>query len=66
MTDPEDLDQLRNAISSQGTTIGRHEELLRGLTEGFQAVAERHDLALDTLREQFCGLATMQLTTMVT
>ena len=34
--------------------------------EGFQAVAERHDLALDALREQFCGLPTRQSTMTVT
>ena len=66
MTDPADLDQLRNAISSQGATIGRHEKLLHGLMEGFQDVAKRHDLALDALREQFRGLLTRQSTTTVT
>eukprot|EP00063_Salmo_salar_P023125 XP_013997960.1 PREDICTED: protein FAM127C-like [Salmo salar] len=38
MTDPVDSDHLRNAISSQGATIGRHKELLRGLMEGFQTL----------------------------
>lgn len=45
MTDPVDLDQLRTAISSQEATISRHEELLRSLMEGFQAVAKCHNLA---------------------
>ena len=66
MTDPADLDQLRNAISSQGAIIGRHKELLRGLMEGFQDVAESHDLALDALREQFRGVPTRQPTMTVT
>jgi hypothetical protein len=66
MTGPADLDQLPNAVSSQGATIGRHENLLHGLMEGFQAVVERHDLALDALREQFCGLPTRQPTMTVT
>ena len=56
MTDPADLDQLRYAISSQGATTGRHEELLRGIMEGFQATADRHDQALDMLREHVHGL----------
>ena len=66
MTDPADLDQLRNTISSQGATIGSYEEILRGLMEGFQDVAERPDLTLDTLWEQFCGLPTRQATMTVT
>ena len=53
MTDPADSDQLHTAVSSQGATIGRHKELLRGLMEGFQTLAERHDHALNTLLEQF-------------
>lgn len=66
MTDPAHLDQLRNAISSQGDIIGRHEDMLRGLMEGFQDVAECHDLALGALREQFRGLPTRQPNTTVT
>ena len=49
MTGPADPDQLRNSISSQGASIGRHEELLRGLLEGVQTLAERHDRALAML-----------------
>ena len=56
MTDPADSDQLRNAISSQGATTGRHEELLRGLMVGFQTLAERYDCTLNTLLEKFRGL----------
>ena len=66
MTDPADLDQLCNAISSQGALIGRHEELLCGLMEGVQDVAESHNLALNALREQFHGMPTRQPTTTVT
>ncbi|XP_045552233.1 formin-2 [Salmo salar] len=61
-----DLEQLRNAIFSQGALIGSHKELLRGLMEGFQDVAEHHDLALEALREQYRGLPTRQHTTTVT
>ena len=57
MTDRADLGQLRNTISSQGASIGRHAELLCGLMEGVQTLAKRHDQALDMLREQFRGLA---------
>jgi hypothetical protein len=66
MTDPADSDQLRNALSSQGATICRHEELLCGLMEGLQTLAESHDQALNTLLDQFLGLSTMQHTTKVT
>ena len=66
MTDPADLDQLCNAISSQEVTIDRHEYLLCGLMEGFQDVAERHDLELDALWEQFRGLSTVHPTMTVT
>lgn len=44
----------------------RHEELLHVLMEGFQDVAECHDLALDALWEQFRGLPTRQPTMTVT
>ena len=43
MTDPADSDQLHNAVSLQGATIGRHEELLQCLMEGLHTWAERHD-----------------------
>ena len=66
MTDPADLDQLCNAISSQGALIGRHQELLLGLVEGFHDVAKRHYLAFDAMLHQLCGLPTWQPTTMVT
>ncbi|XP_070293196.1 protein LDOC1-like [Salvelinus sp. IW2-2015] len=66
MTCPADLVQLRYAISSQGATIGRDGELVRGLMEGFRAVVERHDQALDPLQEKFSGLSTRQSTTSVT
>ena len=66
MTEPTDVDQIPNALASQEAIIGRHEELLRGLMEGFQTMAERHDQALDTLREQFRGLSTRQPTPTVT
>jgi hypothetical protein len=66
MTDPADLDQLCNTISSQGALIGRHQVLLLGLVEGFHDVAERHYLAFDAMRDQFRGLPTWQPTTMVT
>lgn len=46
--------------------MGRHKELLRGLMEGFQTLAERHDQALNTLQEQFRGLSVRQPTTTVT
>ena len=65
MTDPADLDQLRNAIS-QGATVGRHEESLHGLMEGFQAVAQLQDQALEALREQSRGLPTKHPTMTVT
>ncbi|KAM9416128.1 LOW QUALITY PROTEIN: SH2 domain-containing adapter protein E-like [Salvelinus alpinus] len=57
MTDPADLDQLRNVVSSQGVTIGRHEELLQSLMEGFQTLAECQDRAFNTLLEQFRKLS---------
>ena len=60
MTDPADSYQLRNAISSQGATVGRHKELLQGLLDGFQTLAECHDCALNTLQEQFPGLSVRQ------
>jgi hypothetical protein len=66
MTDPADLDQLHNAISSQGATIGRHEELFPDLMEGIHTLVERHDGALNILLEQFRGLAGRQPTTTVT
>ena len=66
MTAPADSNQLRNTISSQGATIGRHEELLRGLMEGFQTLAELHDRALNTFLEQFRGLSVRQSTTTIT
>jgi hypothetical protein len=53
MTDPADPGQLRSSISSQGTSIGGNEELLRGLIEGVQMLPERHDWVLDMLLEQF-------------
>jgi hypothetical protein len=65
-TDPADLDQLRNTISSQGAVFSRHEELLRCLMEGFKDVAECQDLALFALQEQFHGFHTRQPTMMVT
>ena len=66
MTDPAASDQLCNALSSQGATISRHEELLHGLIEGFQTLDECHDQALNTLLEQFRGLFNMQSTMTVT
>ena len=53
MTDPADPGQLHNAISTQGATIGKHKELLRGLVEGVQTLAKCHERALDSLLEQF-------------
>ena len=41
MTDPADPGQMRDGVSSQGATIVRHEELLRGLMEGIQTLAGR-------------------------
>jgi hypothetical protein len=49
MTDPADTDQFHNNISSEGAIIKRHEELLLGLLDGFQTLAERYDCALNTL-----------------
>jgi hypothetical protein len=57
MTDPADPGQVLNFISSQGASIGRHEEFSCGLMEGVQTLAEQHDWALDMLQEQFRGLA---------
>ena len=51
MTAPADPGQLSNAISSQGASSGRHEEVLLGLMEEVQTLAERHDRALDMLLE---------------
>nr|XP_046210762.1 protein LDOC1-like [Oncorhynchus gorbuscha] len=39
MTDPADSDQLHNAVSQQGATIGRHKELLHCLMEGLFTLA---------------------------
>ena len=61
MTDPADLDQFRNTISSQGALIGSHKELLRGLMEGFQDMAERHDLALDACGSNSVGFLKVSL-----
>jgi hypothetical protein len=66
MTDTVELDQLSNDITSQGTLIGRHEEMHHGLMEGVRDVAEHHHPALDALREQFRGLPTRQPTMTVT
>ena len=66
MTDPADSDQLRNTVSSLGATIGKHEELLQVLIEGFQTLAECQDRAFNTLLEQFLGLSVRQPTTNVT
>jgi hypothetical protein len=51
MTVPADPGQLRDAISSQGAAIWRHKELLCGLMDGVQTLAERHDRAWNSLRE---------------
>jgi hypothetical protein len=59
MTNPAVPGQLRNAISTQGSTTGRHKELLRGLVEGVQTLAQHCDRALDSLLEQFHGLSGM-------
>lgn len=66
MTNTADSGQLRNAVCSQGATIGRHKELLYGLMEGFQTFAERQDHAFNTLLEQFRGLSVRQPATTVT
>lgn len=43
MTDPADLDSIQHAVSLQGATIGRHEELLQDLLEGLNSLTEHHD-----------------------
>ena len=60
MTDPADSDQLRNAVCLQGATIGRHEELLQNLMEGFHILEEQHDQGFNSLLEQFCRLSVKQ------
>ena len=52
MTDPADLDLLRHAVSLQGATIGRNEELLQGLLEGLSSLTEGHDYGLKAIMEQ--------------
>uniref|UniRef100_A0AAZ3SS91 DUF4939 domain-containing protein n=1 Tax=Oncorhynchus tshawytscha TaxID=74940 RepID=A0AAZ3SS91_ONCTS len=66
MTNPADPGQLRNTVSIQEATIGRRKELLRGLVEGVQVLAEHHDRALDSLLEKFRGLSGRQPTMVVT
>ena len=53
MTDPADLDQLRQAVSLQGATIGRHEELLQGRLEGLSSLTEGPDYGLKAILVQF-------------
>nr|XP_029492938.1 substance-K receptor-like [Oncorhynchus nerka] len=66
MTDPADPGQLRNAISTHGATIGRHEELLRGHVERVQTFAECHDRMFDSLLEQFHGMSGRPPTMVIT
>ena len=61
MTDPADSDQLCNTVSSQGATIGRHEEILHYLMEGFHTLVEHH--AISAMLEQFRWLSIRQQAT---
>ena len=57
MTDPADLDQLLHAVSLQGATIGRPQELLLGLLGGLRSLTERHNHGLKVIMEQIRELA---------
>ena len=57
MTDPADLNLHHHAVSLQGATIGRHEELLQSLLEGFSSLMEHHEHGLKAIMEQVRELA---------
>ena len=60
MTDPVDLDQLCHAVSLQGVSIGRHEELLLDLLDGLRSLTERHNQGFKAIMEQISELAHRQ------
>ena len=63
MIDPADSDRLRNAVSLQGATIEKHEELLQSLMEGLHTLSGRHDQGFKMLLEQFRGPSIRQHST---
>jgi hypothetical protein len=57
MADPADFDQLHHAVSLQGSTIRRHEELLQGLLERLSFLMERHNHGIKAIMEHIRELA---------
>ena len=58
--DPADSQQMRHALTAQGTTIGRHEQQLGGITETLLVFAEQQRAIQASLAEQTTALQALQ------